>query len=298
MMRLSRIQRILFATLAVVLTGWGFAGVWMRTLLPEENRVASPARVMVVSTPLEDTLWPGEGVWAGPLEAEGSARAARYELTGTFQVFAGESETVESAALVDDREQGGQRIVRVGDTLGPFEVGAIGEDRMTLNRGGRSWVLALSGNTAVQDRGPEVAEEAAPMNPEDLPALETTRFGKRVKENYWVLERDAVKAYIDEMMQPQNMIRTANLYRSFAQVAENLQDDNAGFRIGMKAEKDFFQDMGLQDGDIIRKANSMKMRTQRRAEYLLREFYNDRMSAVVLDVERDGEIQQHIYLVR
>jgi type II secretory pathway component PulC len=93
------------------------------------------------------------------------------------------------------------------------------------------------------------------------------------------------------------MIRTVNLYRSFSQRTE-LGDEEPGFEISMKGEKDFFRDVGLQDGDIIRRANSMKMRTQRRAEYLLKEFYNDNMSAIVLDVERDGESQQHIYLVR
>jgi type II secretory pathway component PulC len=98
-------------------------------------------------------------------------------------------------------------------------------------------------------------------------------------------------------MAPQNALRTINLYRSFSQVSTE-EDVEPGFQIGMKGEESFFQDMGLQNGDIIRSVNSMKMRTQRRAEYLMREFYKGNMSAVVMDVERNGEVQQHIYLVR
>ena len=297
-MRISHLSTLVFGTLWLVVAGFAGGGLWLRHALwlPEgpRHRNAAPVR----SGGFSEEGWPGAEVWAGAEEAEGASWITRYELAGTFQVFDGEPEGVRSAALVDDAESGTQQIVREGDALGPFRVGSITEERMTLIRGERHWVLALSGEALLPERSAdgEPAESEA-IHPMDLPALETTRFGKRVKENYWILEKDAVKGYIDEMMQPQNMIRTAQLYRSFSQVAER-EEDEPGFQIGMKAEQDFFRDMGLNDGDIIRRVNSMKMRSQQRAEYLLKEFYNDRMTAVVLDVERNGEIQQHIYLVR
>lgn len=252
---------------------------------------------MVLPEPPPADRWPGSGVWAGPDVAEGNVEIARYKLAGTFQVLQSEEEGIESAALVDDLEQGVQQIVWVGDDVGFFEVTSISENRLTLSRGDRSWVLALSGAPASSVTAQTEETEEVTVDPLDLPALETSRFGKKVKENYWVMEREVLKNYIDEMMMPRNMIRTVNLYRSFSQVAEE-GDDEPGFQIGMKAEEEFFRDMGLQDGDIIRRVNSMKMKTQRRAEYLLKEFYNDNMSAIVLDVERGGEMQQHIYLVR
>lgn len=279
-----------------MLSGGVLAGLWIQMSFrpgPEGGVTALPSAPQLPPA-AED--WPGAEVWAGPEEVKGSEGISRYELAGTFQVFEGESERVSSVAVVDDQDTGVQTMVREGDVLGMFTVGAISEDRLRLVWGGRTWVLTLSGAEVMRD----VAREkpaGGPVDPMDLPALETTRFGKRIKENYWVVDRETLKGYIDEMMEPQNMIRTVNLYRSFSQVSEQ-GDEEPGFKIGMKAEKDFFKDMGLQDGDIIRRVNSMKMRTQRRAEYLLREFYNDRMSAIVLDVERNGESQQHIYLVR
>lgn len=297
-MRISHLTKILYGLLGLLVASMALAGLWLKSAveIPEEG-VAVENRNPVPEAPAADT-WPGREVWAGPEEAQGLAGISRFELAGTFQVFDGEPETVEAAALVDDRETGVQRIVREGEDLGMFRVSRIFEDRLTLLRGERSWELTLTGVKAIPRPGtPEAQTPSAPMDPFDLPALESNRFGKRVKENYWILEREALKGYIDEMMEPQNMVRTVNLYRSFSQRTDQ-GDEEPGFEIGMKAEQDFFQDMGLQDGDIIRKVNSMEMKTQQRAEYLLREFYRDNMSAVVLDVERNGENQQHIYLVR
>jgi hypothetical protein len=296
-MRYSLLSKLLYGTLALVASGVVLAGFWMRSAgqIPEVQ-VGGTRRPDLPNPPSAEA-WPGDEVWAGAEEVRGSDLVTRYTLAGTFQVFRGETEEVESVALVDDQETGVQRMVREGGKLGVFAVGGITEDRLSLRWEGRTWVLTLSGVQMVREapQPGETAEEGT--DPFDLPALETTRFGKRVKENYWILRKEALKDYIDEMMEPRNMVRTVNLYRSFTQMTEE-GDDEPGFRIGMKAEKNFFEEMGLQDGDIIRSANSMKMSSQLRAEYLLREFYNDNMSAIVLDVERDGESQQHIYLVR
>ncbi len=56
--------------------------------------------------------------------------------------------------------------------------------------------------------------------------------------------------------------------------------------------------MGLRDGDVVRKVNSMRMTSQRRAEYFIGEFVQDRLGAVVIDVERDGQPQKLVYLVK
>lgn len=297
-MRYSQLTKFLTGMIALVLCTTVFAGLWLRSVveIPEED--TGNASGFQIASPPQKEEWPGAAVWAGPKEVKGSSLLSRYTLAGTFQVFGQEPDEVESAALVDDQETGVQRILREGEDLGMFNVVSISEDRLRLEWEARSWVLSLTGVQAVNDGPREEKKPDEVVDVFDLPALETSRFGKKVKENYWVMSKEELKGYIDEMMEPQNMIRTVNLYRSFSQVGENVTDEDVGFKIGMKAEKDFFQAMGLQDGDIIRSVNSMKMRTQRRAEYLLKQFYNDRMSAIVLDVERDGESQKHIYLVR
>lgn len=295
-MRYSQLTKLLYAVIGLLLSGGVLAGLWIQVAFRPPPETEVPEDRIISESPPGADEWPGADVWAGPREVKGSEGISRYELAGTFQVFEGESERVASAAVVDDQETGVQTIVREGDELGMYTVGGISEDRLRLMWEGRTWVLALSGATVVRDVARE-EPSVKPVDPLEMPALETSRFGKRIKENYWVLNKETLKGYIDEMMKPQNMLRTVNLYRSFSQVSEQ-GDEEPGFKIGMKAEKDFFRDMGLQDGDVIRRVNSMKMRTQRRAEYMLKEFYNDRMSAIVLDVERDGESRKHIYLVR
>ena len=66
----------------------------------------------------------------------------------------------------------------------------------------------------------------------------------------------------------------------------------------MEGEPDFFKAVGLQNGDVIRKVNSMNMTSQRRAEYLMGEFFKNRLNAFVFDIERQGQPQKLIYLLR
>jgi hypothetical protein len=250
-----------------------------------------------------EPVFPEKSIWVEPGTETLSAELENYQLAGTFQTFEPETgldtelRPVASLALVDHAGSGRQLLVREEDHLGPFRVRNIGVDQLTLTHEDQVWILALSGESMIRERVTEVepAEVEAPVRLEDLPALETTAFGKRVSENQWVINRQAVFDYAQDIMG--NPLRAAQLFRSFRQVAED-EEDEAGFAIGMRGERDFFEDMGLAEGDIIRNVNSMKMRSQLRAEYLVREFMHSRMSAVVLDVEREGEMVQQIYIVR
>ena len=72
----------------------------------------------------------------------------------------------------------------------------------------------------------------------------------------------------------------------------------AGYVLDMQGEKEFFEAAGLQNGDIVRKVNSLQMSSQKRAEYFIGEFAKNRLNAVVLDVERGGQNRKLIYLIR
>jgi hypothetical protein len=56
--------------------------------------------------------------------------------------------------------------------------------------------------------------------------------------------------------------------------------------------------VGLQDGDVIRKVNSMNMINQRRGEFMLNEFFQHKLGAVVLDVVREDKEKKLIYIIR
>ncbi|MDF3129403.1 hypothetical protein P0Y35_09370 [Kiritimatiellaeota bacterium B1221] len=244
---------------------------------------------------------PGEEIWGDAESLEFTREIDNYTLSGTFQTYEAEGDSVHelpaasSLALVDDLRSNKQHLLRQGDTLGPFSVEHVAMNQITLKRGDQNFVLALSGEMATAPVQKEEPRVDAPVRFEDLPALETTRFGKKVGENKWVIDREEVFGYAEEIMG--DPVRAIQLYRSFDQQAKK-DGDVPGFKIKMKGEQDFFSDMGLGDGDIIRKVNSMEMKTQVRAEYLVREFMKSRMSAVVLDVENDGETRQQIFIVR
>lgn len=302
-MRIRDAQRLIFGSLSLLML-IVIGSVWFLSLSynrknpegflpPTENaRVVSDWKLEI----------PGEELWANAESLEFTREIDNYTLSGTFQTYETEGDSVQelatasSLALVDDLRNNKQHLLRQGDALGPFSVEHVAMDQITLRRGGQFFVLALSGEIAsapAQDAVPKVKD--TPVRLEDMPALETTRFGKKVSENQWVIEREEVFRYAEEIMG--SPVRAVQLYRSFDQLAKN-EGDKAGFKIEMKGEQDFFTDMGLGNGDVIRKVNSMEMKTQIRAEYLVREFMKSRMSAVVLDVENNGETRQQIFIVR
>jgi type II secretory pathway component PulC len=71
-----------------------------------------------------------------------------------------------------------------------------------------------------------------------------------------------------------------------------------GYVVGIEGEKDFFEAVGLRQGDIVRSVNSIPMTNRKRAEFLIDEFIKDNMSAVVMDVERGGQPVKQVYQLR
>ncbi len=243
---------------------------------------------------------PAAPMWSEPSEDELAKEVAQFQLTGTFQRYEfNEDSSVPQAqglALIDLVEENRQMMLKEGMTIGAFSVKRIGTNEVTLQRGEREWVLRLPGAVAsVPSPEAQPLAEEQPRRFEDMPALESSPFGKKISDNQWVIQREAIEEYAGQIMQ--NPVRAVQLYGSFSQTAQN-PDDVHGYQIGMKGEQELFQSMGLQDGDVIRKVNSMKMKNQRRAEYLIGEFMKNRMSAVVLDIERNGENVKQVYIIR
>jgi type II secretory pathway component PulC len=299
---IARARKMVFAlvwTSALLLTG---AGVWLeQRLTRESNALPRPASDFQAPRAVEASLPPSD-VWARPGAEELSAEVKHYQLAGTFLTYAfltgdGAGNPQSSLALVDDLRTGRQLMLREKDSLGAFVVQHIGMDQLTLEREGQTWVLSLPGLLARRSAGVSSAE-AAPTGPsrfEDMPALETTPFGKRIAENQWVIQRQAILDYTGDLLRDPR--RTVGLYQSFTQTATSAEEAH-GFRVQMKGEQEFLTAMGLGDGDVIRKVNSMEMKNEARAEYLVSEFMKERMSAVVLDIERDGREEKRIYIIR
>ena len=136
---------------------------------------------------------------------------------------------------------------------------------------------------------PAAAADAAPH-------LESNRFGNRVGETRWEFNRQAILDYYQEMMD--NPERLAALFMAM-EADRDEEGKVAGYRLNMDVgEREFYTQVGLQHGDVVRRVNSMRMTSQRRAEYFIGEFVQNRLGAVVIDIERNGQPQKLVYLVK
>ena len=253
----------------------------------------------------EQFRWPAldAGAWnvfrsgapAAPAAAAG-ALAARYRLAGVFLMLSetGERSGAENrCAILDDLQTKQQYLASEGEWLDQVRVVAVENDRVVLSDGAREETILLAAGTLP---GREKAAPAAAPAGEPPPILETNRFGNRIGETRWEFNRQAILDYYQEMMD--NPERLAALFMAM----EPDRDEAgkvAGYRLNMEVgEKDFYTQVGLQQGDVVRKVNSMHMTSQRRAEYFIGEFVQNRLGAVVIDVERNGEAKKLIYLIK
>lgn len=227
---------------------------------------------------------------------ESGPLSGRYRLVGTFFLFGQTAPRDEQrSAVLDDLQKNQQHLVREGDRVDEFEIARVFEDRALLRAGGQEYELRLS--FALAEAMPEPvpgAAASATNSLEEQPALETSRFGKRVGANRWVFRREELMNYYREVLDEPE--RIAALYLS---LKPNYKDNEvAGYMLQGEGEAEFFQAVGLREGDVVRRVNSMRMVSQRRAEYFISEFLKNRVSALVLDVEREGKPEKLIYLIR
>ena len=90
--------------------------------------------------------------------------------------------------------------------------------------------------------------------------------------------------------------RVAGMYEGLAPDWD-AEHKVAGYRLDTsKGEADFYAQVGLKDGDVVRRVNSIKMTSQRRSEFLLGEFLQGRLGTIVIDIERDGKAKKLVYL--
>jgi hypothetical protein len=219
-----------------------------------------------------------------------STSAERFRLAGTFAIESTSGGRLQKAIL-DDTLKNEQKIVGEGDVLDDVIVENIRFDRLTLRTpsGLRELVLdfASTSGVALTDGTNSLAGSATAM---------TNRFGCiKVQDDRWQFSRQPMLDYYQELLdEPDRMVALFDTMKP-------VRDDRnriTGYVVGMEGEKDFFQAVGLHEGDIVRQVNSVAMTNRRRAEFFIDEFLKNRMNAIVLDVERDGKVQKQVYQVK
>lgn len=223
----------------------------------------------------------------------------RFRLAGTFFVMGSGTDNGgregRRMAIIDDVETRKQHIVNEGQSFEDYDILRIYQDRLIMRRDGIEVEINLSFKGGVTTRSTE-AMAASPESPEEESQfpVEENKFGRRIGETRWVIQKDALVDYYHELLDEPE--RIAAIYMS---MKPDYQDGEvAGYHLQKEGEHEFFDAMGLREGDRIRSVNSMRMISQARAEYFISEFMQDRLGAVVLDIERDGEMEKLIYLLR
>jgi hypothetical protein len=202
-------------------------------------------------------------------------------------------------ALLDDLKERTTQVVGVGEHFSGCLVKQIHPDSIVLEREMEMFTLYVASGSVVPGSAAQVPSDPATAHPatfESMPALLTSRFGKKIGENRWVLRREALLDYYDEVKNDAE--RLTLLWKSFTTNRDAQTGEPLGFNVNPAGEPDFWTAMGLQDGDIMRKVNSMNMINQRRGEFMLNEFFQHKLSAVVLDVVREGKEEKLIYIIR
>ena len=283
---LLRILR-LPAILLVLAAGGVF--VYMYLHLPQECGESRDA--ISVRQPTWPELPPEQSLdWSQFRGSGGSVKlgqpdfAKKFRFAGTFFISGEHGEEVHKAVLSVESE-GRQVIASEGDEIAGAIVTKITVNSVVLKCGSETVELFLSFSSA--EEGKDTVEKAKPA-PID-------RFGKVVSKNSRELRRDSLLDYYYELMdEPERLL---NVFDSL----KPLYGENnriTGYKLGVEGEDDFFAAVGLQEGDIIKKVNSLKMTSRRRAEFFIKQVVANKLSAVVIDIERDGKPKRLVYRVR
>jgi type II secretory pathway component PulC len=276
----------------------GYAHLW-RSLAMAPVAVAPPVRLdFPAAPPLSAHDWSALRAAPGRRPRPAGGPAVRFRLAGTFVVL-GDGPDAQGGvplrkAILDDLEQGGQLLIGEGETIGPVRVSRVWADRVVLDAEGEISELRLSYLGGGAD-GDGIPTADAGGGDGDEPALETSRFGKRIAETRWVLSKPVLMDYYRELLdEPERIGRLFETFEPVYTPEERIQ----GYRVAIKGEEEFLQAAGLRNGDVVRSVNSLNMTSQSRAEFFIREFAQDRLDAVVIDIEREGAPRKLIYLMR
>ncbi|MBR6021990.1 MAG: hypothetical protein IK066_06170, partial [Kiritimatiellae bacterium] len=259
---------------------------------------------------LRDAGW-GLMRGGGGGEAAGAGKgrlAERWRLAGVFMVsMPDEGEEVglgERAgnearyAILDDLGGGGGQVVAAEgewvDDAETIRLVKVENDYAKLSDGKNEVLVPLARASGGGTGGRTAGGAASGLASAVRTVLETNRFGARTGEARWEFSRAEVMKYAQEVLDdPQ---RVAGMYEGLAPDWDE-EHKVAGYRLDTsKGEAEFYAQVGLRDGDVVRKVNSIKMTSQRRSEFLLGEFLQGRLGTVVIDIERDGKPEKLVYL--
>ncbi len=210
----------------------------------------------------------------------------RYRLAGTF--FIEGAGDLQRKAILDCLLKREQVIVSEGDALDDLTVDKIYYDHVTLRGLSGSFDIWVEFSAKAESFHPGTTN--APMA---SVSGGTNKFGcVKTQENRWKFSRKPLLDYYQELLdEPDRMVAVFDTMKPVRDEGNKI----TGYVVGIEGEREFFDAVGLRQGDIVRAVNSIPMTNRRRAEAFIDQFLKDQMNAVVLEVERSGQSTKQIY---
>jgi len=276
--------------IVTVLLVWG-TFFWLQARLPQ-------APAPDASPPPPPLAWRGPPA-GGTLDwmrfrASGGSRAlgqpdfaGAFRFAGTF-FLSGEGGAEIRKAVLGVIAEKRQVIASEGDEIAGVTVIRILPDRVVLKRGteiAELWLSFMSreGNAAEAD------------NVEDPEGSTTSPFGERVADDRWEFSRASLLSYYNTLLEaPERLLQVFDSLKPLYDTDGKIE----GYQLGVEGEGDFFRAVGLREGDVVRKVNSLEMTNRNRAEFFIRQVVQNKLSAVVIDIEREGSPKRLVYQVR
>ncbi|MBP7274855.1 MAG: hypothetical protein KBA51_01470 [Kiritimatiellae bacterium] len=294
-----------FLAAVAVMAALAMAGLYVGIIRQAQSRQAVPDPVVPAGGTMDEITTIPNPHWTalrtGPgdsksVEAEPQGAGPRFRLAGIFIDLGESGRAPYRKAILDDTETDTQYLAGENEHAGPALVIRIEPDRVVLEIDGRREELR---KLNLDPGAPGADEESAAfglMEEPDLsdePPLEESPYGRRIREDRWVISHKGLTQYYAEMLDHPD--RIVNLYKSFQ--PDRVNGIVRGHRLKIEGEREFLGAMGLRDDDVVLKVNSMNMTSQKRAEFFIGQFMQEKLGAVVLDIERDGQPLKYVYLV-
>jgi hypothetical protein len=227
--------------------------------------------------------------------APGGAGGGRIRLSGTFLEYGADAPARRRAVLLD-LTTGMEAILGEGESAGGTDVLRVFQDRVLLRADGKEMELrmAFAGATGGAGDGSGGTGNAEDDGPGPLQGAD--RFGgKRLGETRWAFGREQLMAYYGELMNdPRRLVKVFDSMEPLYNETGGIE----GYRLRILGEPDFFDAVGLREGDVVKRVNSVDMTNRRRGEFFIEQFVKGQSTAFVLDVERDGAERKQIYEVQ
>jgi len=227
----------------------------------------------------------------GPSDAGAATNAdflADFRFAGVFFIQGG-SHVGLRRGVISYLPEKRQEIVSEGDVLAGVLVKRIDEDRIVLEKDGREGSLRLGGSGGSGSLS--FLDETATAAP-----ARRSRFGEQTGDGVWTLQKSELQAYYDELLdEPERMLQ---VFDSLAPLYDDRGRSIEGYQLRAVGEQAFFDAVGFREGDVVRKVNALPMTNRGRAEFFIRQVVQDRVSAIVIDIEREGTPKRLVYQLR